>query len=869
MPAGPSSPPPFDSDYFGGSYTWEDLGWQGGDDYEEDEGGQGERQMGQHGDDSDSDDSDDEGNIDRGFDREWEPDHSADRQPSPMQQSPSPKQVEESLSRAPTFVEHFKGDMAGRPIDRDEDTSDLVYDGGYMGMKKALDSTDPSNPWAPFTSKIDWEFAQWAKLTSMCSIPEKLGLSFKNSRELNKIVDKHLPGRPRFKHEQIVIGGEAFDIYFRDILECIRALYGDPEFAPYLVFKPERHYADEDCTIRLYHDMHTGKWWWATQKVLEATQPGATIIPVVISSDKTQLTLFRNRTAYPILLAYLPTTKLDHMKNKAARCRALANLFHGCMKRILSPLKDAGTSGVHMASGDGAVRRCHPIFATFIGDYPEQLLVACCKNGECPSCVAPNQELGANKSFPWRDLDAIQAALTLADGPDTAAFNRACVDAGIKPIYHPFWEDLPYVNIYRSIAVDVLHQLYQGIVKHLLKWLAEAFGADELDARCRRLPPNHNIKIFSKGITSLSRYPAHTSDTLQSLEESLDEFHANKAIFVDLGIRSHFNFPKLHACCHYIDCIKMFGTTDNYNTETSERLHIDFTKDAYHASNRKDEYLQMTLWVERKEKVLKHRLFVQWRLGGHNPVIRHVGPIHHPRIKMTRHPSAKSVPFARLIRDYGAMDVETALCRFIAKHREPTLHVSSIASRASAVILPFRAVPVYHKIKFWHENPQDPAADDVFDVVHCRPQRNDKYGRLIPGRFDMVLVKVANSVRLGVAGYRVAQVRAVFRLPPKVSQAMFPSHITPPEHLAYVEWFTPFKSTPEPNHRMYQISRSVKDGKRVSAVVAVEDIQSSVHLYPLFGPVLCRAWSSDDVLEECTRFYVNCFKDPYTHITLY
>ena len=94
---------------------------------------------------------------------------------------------------------------------------------------------------------------------------EKLGLSFKNSRELNKIIDEQLPDRPCFKHEEIVIGGEAFDVYFRDIIVCIRALYSDPELLPYLVFLPEKHYVDKERKVRLYHDMHTGKWWWSTQ----------------------------------------------------------------------------------------------------------------------------------------------------------------------------------------------------------------------------------------------------------------------------------------------------------------------------------------------------------------------------------------------------------------------------------------------------------------------------------------------------------------------------------------------------------------------------------------------------------------------------
>jgi hypothetical protein len=47
----------------------------------------------------------------------------------------------------------------------------------------------------------------------------------------------------------------------------------------------------------------------------------------------------------------------------------------------------------------------------------------------------------------------------------------------------------------------------------------------------------------------------------------------------------------------------LFGTMDNYNTEQTERLHIDFAKDAYRATNRKNEYMQMTAWLEHHEKV--------------------------------------------------------------------------------------------------------------------------------------------------------------------------------------------------------------------------------------------------------------------------
>lgn len=92
-----------------------------------------------------------------------------------------------------------------------------------------------------------------------------LHLSYSSANELNRIIDENLPSRPHFECLEVVVAGEVFDVYFRDILHCVRSLYGNPEFLSLLIFAPERHYVDSDQTNRLYHDMHTGKWWWETQ----------------------------------------------------------------------------------------------------------------------------------------------------------------------------------------------------------------------------------------------------------------------------------------------------------------------------------------------------------------------------------------------------------------------------------------------------------------------------------------------------------------------------------------------------------------------------------------------------------------------------
>ncbi|TFY59335.1 hypothetical protein EVJ58_g5848 [Rhodofomes roseus] len=756
------------------------------------------------------------------------------------EQAPAPGGIglaqHEQVREAPVSIVPFGG-QAGAPLQPDQ-----APHSGYDSYAEKVDP-DAKNPYAPFASRMDWEIARWAKLRgsgstaftdllAIAEVRELLGLSFKNSDELNKIIDERLPNRrPAFHCFEACVGGERFEMFCRDILECILALYGDPEHASILCITPERHYADADKTLRLYHDLHTGKWWWATQRKLEEDKPGATIIPVIISSDKTQLTQFRNKTAYPvyltignlpkeirrkpshrgqILLAYLPTSRLEHITNKAARCRTLANVFHVCLSMIVEPLRQAGIEGVPMTSGDGVERRCHPILAVYVGDYPEQVLVTGTYTGDCPICECSHDDLG---SYPntsrRRDINATFDALAKFG---TADYNGACDAAGIKPVQHPFWENLPYVDIYRTITPDLLHQLYQGVVKHVLSWITSIVGEDEVDARVRRLPPNHSIRIFHKGITGLSRvtgtehkqmarfilallidvrlpggepandliaattalldfvymaqYSVHSDATLDALEESLATFHAKKDIFARLGVHENFTIPKLHMMAHYVDAIKSYGTTDNYNTESTERLHIDFAKEAYCATNHKDEFPQMTKWLERREKVLQHADYVEWRLlraqdehqdtiAGRPAVIRWRLPdmscaLHHV---MAKWPSRKAVPIATVMstQGYGATFFTAALSRYIIELKTPGLTRNEVEARALQVRLPFSTVPVFHKIKFRNvEN----HGKETLDSIHARPQEAGQSGDvLIPARFDTALIQV----RLGPNGGLAAE----------------------------------------------------------------------------------------------------------------
>jgi hypothetical protein len=182
------------------------------------------------------------------------------------------------------IVDHFPSPAAGTAI------AGLPRGSSIYDLRRAEVS---DSDWAPFRSQRDWEVARWAKscgatsiaVSKLFAIPEvcpnfvydidvtnswvkvveTLGLSYNTVNKLNSIIDTQLPGQPPFQRKELVIGDERLEFYWRDVLECIRSLYGDPKFAQVLAFVPKRHYTCQARRTRIYNEMYTGDWWWSIQ----------------------------------------------------------------------------------------------------------------------------------------------------------------------------------------------------------------------------------------------------------------------------------------------------------------------------------------------------------------------------------------------------------------------------------------------------------------------------------------------------------------------------------------------------------------------------------------------------------------------------
>lgn len=707
---------------------------------------------------------------------------------------------------------------------------------------------------------------------------DKLQLSFKDVRQLFMKIDC-IPDRASWKSETLTFPDrpdEEHVVRYRDIIQAIKALLGNPSHAKHIVYKPRRVFSDQSKTKRIYNEMWTGRWWNAVQvsnscrlmlrrlihilRVEQSLLPeGAAVAPVILATDKTQLTQFSgNKSAYPvyltlgniprairrrpsehacILLGYLPVSKINKKGlTKREHKSRTQQLFHRSMRLILEPLIRAGTEGVEVTGGDGSVRMVFPILASYVADYPEQCLITCSKYGTCPKCQCPSDKLEDEKTRPPRTpqltMSIIQDAWSTHQSSTSA--EAACMTEDVNgAVKEPFWAGLPFADIHMSITPDVLHQLYQGVFKHIVSWCEDLLSPEELDSRFRCLPPGSGIRHFKNGISVLSQisgkerkdmakvllaclvgkvskstllvfrslldfiylaqYPTHDDDTLQYMADALKTFHSHKNVLIRLGIREDLNIPKIHSLQHYIQAIRDFGTTDNYNTEMFERLHIDFAKDAWRATNHRNEFPQMVKWITRNEKMALYAMFQKERqaeeelqevaegdgvsLEGSEDGVSGVegtsegveGGLEDPAddsredtttlnprasaarssqaleevvdagsnsVKIAKYPPLPQQHLARIQERHKAPGFTTALAQFINDLQPPNRRLNR--HDLSRTWLPFNRVDVFHKFKFQHYQLSDELQE--WDVVKAIPGRSG--GK---DRFDNVVVINSNE----------------------------------------------------------------------------------------------------------------------------
>ncbi|KAG1887742.1 hypothetical protein F4604DRAFT_1877525 [Suillus subluteus] len=676
--------------------------------------------------------------------------------------------------------------------------------------------------WLPFEELEEWDLAEWlVKNLGQTRTDEFLKLPIR--------VDA-LPCGPGWSCRKVTVRGnkedefgapleEEVELWSCDPVECVQELIGNPFFKADMAYSPAKAYADRAGQHRVIDEMWMADWWGWWGETQKALPKGATIAPIILSSDKTCLSQFRgDKSAWPvymsigniakakrrqasaratILIGYLPASKLDCFTPNA-RSLAGYRLFHHCMALLLQPLIAAGQHGVEMVCADLLVRRVHPILAAYVADFPEQCLISCCKENRCPKCLVGANERGDSLDSPMRDPESTKEILEMCkNGQHPPEFE----ENGLRAVYKPFWADLPHANIFLAFTPDLLHQLHKGVFKdHLVKWCIDI-----------AVPNYPGLRHFKKGISTVKQWTGrehkemqrvfiglltgavpsrvlvvarsildfsyyaqlqiHTTEMLEALQTTLDVFHANKDILKELAIREHFNIPKLHQLTHYVQSIMLLGTADGFNTELPERLHIDFAKEAYCATNKRDYEEQMTLWLQRQEAVFLRAAYLDWLAQ-------------HPLLPAGHAEPRSFDPGFDLDSDSESEEMEAA---------SPNTTSSLVTSKEVTHILA-KAPAHPHQAR---------------PEVVASGRRSS-----CPGRFDMALISDMPRSS-GLRTLDVAQVHVIFTLPRQFG--------TYSRALTYIEWFTPFR-LPDPSSRLLQVSRSTRHLCRNAAVIHVDEI---------------------------------------------
>ncbi|KAJ3963323.1 hypothetical protein EV361DRAFT_813481, partial [Lentinula raphanica] len=181
--------------------------------------------------------------------------------------------------------------------------------------------------------------------------------------------------------------------------------------------------------------------------------------------------------------------------------------------------------------------------------------------------------------------------------------------------------------------------------------------------------------------------------------------------------------------------------------------------------------------------------------------------------------------------------------------------------------LPFRTLEVWHSFGLI---PLKILDEPDKSLIKAQPLT----GKDKPARFDTVIVLEDDRAQsTAVQGCRAARIRVIFRLPQTVLDKKDSKVEAPPnwpqEPLAYVTWYTRFKSAPDTATGMYKVEPAVaSNGVPQGAIIPLSNIRQSCMLVP-GRATWDKGWKKDNVLDECSTFFVNNLQTKYAYQTIY
>ncbi|THH26521.1 hypothetical protein EUX98_g7665 [Antrodiella citrinella] len=462
---------------------------------------------------------------------------------------------------------------------------------------------------------------------------------FKDHKEMCKTIDDIELGDVPWKSFTMEYGGERpvrgepprwmtaqYEVWYRDPQEVIRNMLANPDFKDDIDYTPIKEFTSNGQPRR--KDFMSGSWAWrqADEIAKDPATHGSTFVPVILGSDKTTVSVATGQHDYwPLYLSIgnvhnhvrrahrnavavigflaVPKSKKRYANDAKFR-KYRRQLFHSSIAKILDSLK-AG-------------------LGPYIGDYPEQTLLACVVQNWCPKCTARAGQLDSDPNAILRcteHTEALTARLGLGELWETW---------GIVADVVPFTNDFPRADIHELISPDLLHQMVKGTFKdHLVEWVTSYIKLKHTASRANAILDDidhRRVQVYLAAIVGhvpddmvramraflefcyLARRNVHDGETLTQMEDALKRYHQYRVVFETEGVcPKGFSLPRQHSLMHYVRMIHQFGAPNGLCSSITESRHITAVKKPWRQSSRYKALGQMLLINQRLDKLTAAR----------------------------------------------------------------------------------------------------------------------------------------------------------------------------------------------------------------------------------------------------------------------
>ncbi|RHZ74777.1 hypothetical protein Glove_219g125 [Diversispora epigaea] len=367
--------------------------------------------------------------------------------------------------------------------------------------------------------------------------------------------------------------GHKYFIHYRPIKNCIENLLSNSEILKHFMFKYENSKEEKSYDA-------------ITTDTLEKNL----LHPIYLSLGNIP-TWRRNKEDAKQLLGYFPILFAKNKTEKeSSDFKKLARkTFHDSIKFLLDPLFQ-GDGGVDF-NIDGKDVWFFPRISTIICDWPEActfLLTykSANSNYPCHFCLVQKEDL----------IDIRKDQLIFRDHVNMKEYfnNGTSNSASLEQVDNYFW-NIPNLNIYTATVPDRMHHLDLGLFKYQIEFTTELLKlkpeklVDDMNQRIAKIPRHSGLKVFKKGVQSLSRLTASEYRDMMKIMKAINDWgNIFVKLFRDISC-SNLKFRKLHLWIyHIVDTIREHGAINGYTTETYESLHKTYVKIPYRLSNKKD-----------------------------------------------------------------------------------------------------------------------------------------------------------------------------------------------------------------------------------------------------------------------------------------